>query len=251
MKQPTLKVEGARYIVSVDPDRRIIQDGTIIVEGQRITRVGKTADLSDVHADRIVDAQGMVVTPGFCNGHIHISYAHATRGIFPDDLGADYLPNVFKLQSVMTAEEEYYTTLLGITELIKYGTTCFLDPGTTKFLDVCMEAYELTGSRIVIVSNVVDKENPLNIPVSSTDDALKEIERVIQTYNNDLNGMVTAWAMPFAPAYCSDGLLQTSKEIADKYDTGLTLHYNNSEGFINKTITSTGCLLYTSDAADE
>ena len=29
----------------------------------------------------------------------------------------------------MTEEDEYYTSLLGITELLKYGTTCFLDPG--------------------------------------------------------------------------------------------------------------------------
>ena len=103
-----------------------------------------------------------------------------------------------------------------------------------------MDAYKLTGTRIVIGSNVVDKENPLNIPVSSTEGAGNEIERVIQTYNNSLNGTVTAWAMPFSPAYCSDNLLKAAKEIADKYDTGLTLHYNNSEGFINKTITSTG-----------
>ena len=37
-------------------------------------------------ADRVIDAREMVVTPGFCNNHMHISYAHATRGIFPDNL---------------------------------------------------------------------------------------------------------------------------------------------------------------------
>ncbi len=36
-----------------------------------------------------------------------------------------YLGHVFTLQGAMTAEDEYHTTLLGITELLKYGTTCF------------------------------------------------------------------------------------------------------------------------------
>ena len=61
---------------------------------------------------------------------MHISYAHAVRGLFPDDLGAAYLPNVFRLQAAMTAEDEYATSLLAITELLKYGTTTFIDPGT-------------------------------------------------------------------------------------------------------------------------
>ena len=88
MKIPDLKIEGARYILTLDPERRIIRDGAIIVDGQRITQVGKTSELAGVAAARVIDASEMVVTPGFCNGHMHISYAHAARGIFPDDLGA-------------------------------------------------------------------------------------------------------------------------------------------------------------------
>ena len=176
MKEATLKVDNARYIVTVDPERRIIQNGTIIVEGQRITQVGKAADLAEVTADRIIDARSMVVTPGFCNGHVHTSYAHATRGIFPDDLGADYLPNVFKLQSVMTAEEEYHTSLLAITELLKYGTTCFLDPGSTKYIEACLPAYEKSGCRIITGSHITDRPNPLGLPEVSTANAVKTME---------------------------------------------------------------------------
>ena len=129
MNNETLKIQGARFILTVDPDRRIIQDGSILVQGNRIARVGKADELAGVFADRVIDAREMVVTPGFCNGHMHISYAHAARGVFPDDLGPEYLPNVFQLQAAMNEEEEYHTSLLAITELLKYGTTCFLDPG--------------------------------------------------------------------------------------------------------------------------
>ena len=112
----SLKIENARFVLTLDAERRIVADAAILVEGDRIARVGKSAEMRDVPADRTIDASEMVVTPGFGNGHMHISYAHATRGIFPDDLGPAYLPNVFALQSVMTPEEEYYTSLLAITE---------------------------------------------------------------------------------------------------------------------------------------
>ena len=84
----TVKIEGARFIITMDPERRIIRDGSLVVQGQNIIQVGKAEDLVDIQADRVIDAKDMVVTPGFVNGHMHISYAHATRGIFPDDLGS-------------------------------------------------------------------------------------------------------------------------------------------------------------------
>ena len=100
MPDATIKIKGARFIVTMDPERRIIRNGSLVIRGQNIIQVGKTDDMTDVQADRVIDAKDMVVTPGFVNGHMHISYAHATRGIFPDDLGSAYLPIVFKLQAL-------------------------------------------------------------------------------------------------------------------------------------------------------
>ena len=157
-------------MLTMDSRRRIIRDCSILVRGQSIVLVAKASELQGTAADRVIDAREMVVVPGFCNGHMHISYAHATRGIFPDDLDPpDYLANVFRLQSAMTEEEEYYTSLLAITELLKYGTTCFLDPGSTKFLDPCMQAYEEAGCRIIVGRQVLDLPNPLNLEVTPTE----------------------------------------------------------------------------------
>ena len=122
MRDQTLKIEHARYVVTLDGERRIIQDGSILVEG-RPHQPGRARRPSwrRLRADRVIDARHLLVTPGFVNGHMHISYAHAVRGIFPDDLGSP-LPHVFQLQMAMTEEEEYHTTLLGLVELLKNGT---------------------------------------------------------------------------------------------------------------------------------
>jgi 5-methylthioadenosine/S-adenosylhomocysteine deaminase len=228
MQAQTIKIEGARFLITMDESRRIIQDGALLIEGQRITRVGKTAELQDIPADRTIDAREMVVTPGFINNHMHISYAHAVRGIFPDDLNPGiYLANVFKLQGAMTEEDEYYTSLLGITELLKYGTTCFLDPGSTKFLDTCLQAYEQAGCRIVVGAQVVDQPNPINIPVTSTEASIAIMEKAITGYDRRLNDRVRAWAMPFSADYATKELLLAAKKLADRYQVGLTLHQSN------------------------
>lgn len=237
MQNHTLKIEGARFVLTLDPTRRIISDGSILIEGQRITRVGKASELREVTADHLIDAREMVVTPGFCNNHMHISYAHAVRGIFPDNLDPTvYLANVFSLQGAMGEEAEYYTSLLGITELLKYGTTCFLDPGSTKFLDACLQAYEQAGCRIVVGAQVVDQPNPLNLPVSATQDAIATMEKTIRTYDHRLDDRVRAWAMPFSADYSSTELLQAAKRLADQYQTGLTLHQNNTPASVQTSL---------------
>ena len=80
---PSLKIDNARYVVTVDPQRRIVRDASILIDNGRITRVGKAAELAGASADRVIDARQFVVTPGFVNGHMHISYAHAVRGHLP------------------------------------------------------------------------------------------------------------------------------------------------------------------------
>ena len=235
-----IKIEGARFVLTLDPGRRIIADGALLIRGGRIAAVGKTAEFADVPAGRVIDASEMVVTPGFCNAHAHISYGHATRGIFPDELGADYLPNVFALQAAMTEEEEHCASLLAITEMLKGGVTCFLDPGSTKHLDACMSAYERAGCRIIVGAHLTDAPNPLGLPTHSAADGAALMERVVREYDGRLGGRVRAWAMPFDAAYCSDELLRAAKRIADDYGVGMTLHQTNGDDAVADSVAKYG-----------
>ncbi|MGH7353427.1 MAG: amidohydrolase family protein [Candidatus Rokuibacteriota bacterium] len=226
MPDRTLKVEHARYVITLDPQRRIVQDGSILIEDDRIRRVGKAAELESAHADRVIDARHMVVTPGFVNGHMHISYAHAVRGIFPDDAGSP-LQHVFKLQMAMTEEEEYFTSLLGIVELLKNGTVCFVDPGSTKFPDACLQAYEDAGIRVILGECVTDQAAPFPLPRYPITEAIDRTSAFLEKWHGRLNGRLRAWAMPFSPETCSADLLRALKRLADEHRTSLTLHHGS------------------------
>ena len=226
MSTLSLKIDHARYILTVDRQRRIIQDGAILIEGGRITRVGKAAELADARADRVIDGRYLVVTPGFFNGHMHISYAHPVRGIFPDEQASPLL-HVFNLQSAMTEEEEYHATLLGLVELVRNGTVCFLDPGSTRFPDACLQAYEDAGIRVVLGEAVTDQEAPWKLPRYPVSEAVARTTSFIEKWNGRLDGRIRAWAMPFSYETCSAGLLQALKRVVDEHRTGLTLHHNS------------------------
>ena len=222
----TLKIDNARYVITVDRERRIVQDAAILVEDGRISRIGKAAELAGARADRVVDARHMVVTPGFMNGHMHISYAHPVRGIFPDDQGSP-LVHVFNLQTAMTEEEEYSATLLGIVELLKNGTVCFVDPGSTKFPDACLQAYQDSGIRVILGECVTDRPAPFTLPRHAPDEAIARTRSFIAKWHGRLEGRIRAWAMPFSPETCSADLLRALKRVADEHGTALTLHHTS------------------------
>ncbi len=222
----SVKIDHARYILTLDGDRRIIRDGSILVEGGRIRQVGKAAEMAATRADRVIDARRLLVTPGFMNGHMHISYAHPVRGIFPDEL-ASPLNHVFNLQAAMTEEEEYHATLLGLVELLKSGTVCFVDPGSTKFPDACLQAYEDSGIRVVTGECVTDREAPFTLPRHATAEAVARTAAFVDKWHGRLDGRVVAWAMPFSPETCSAELLRELKRVADERRTTLTLHHGS------------------------
>ncbi len=222
----SIKIENARYALTLNPQREVIENASVLVEGQRIAQVGKFEALRDVSAERVIDARGAVLTPAFVNGHMHISYAHAVRGIFRDDVtGRERLREVFRLQSAMTEEEEYWTSLLAIIELMKSGTVTFVDPGSTKFVDACMQAYADAGCRVVTGTCVIDLESDLALPRFSTHDALETTREFIKRYDGRLDGRLRAWAMPFSADTCSPELLAGLWRIADEAGTWMTIHH--------------------------
>ncbi len=226
MPDHSLKIENARYVLTLDPQRRIIRDGSVMVERGRISAVGKAAELAETRADRVIDGRRFLITPGFFNGHMHISYAHAVRGIFPDELASPLL-HVFNLQTAMTEEEEYYTSLLGIVELLRNGTVCFLDPGSTKFPDACLQAYEDSGIRVILGECVTDQAAPFKLPRYETTEAVARTASFLEKWHGRLDGRLQAWAMPFSPETCSADLLRAVKRVVDEHGTSLTLHHGS------------------------
>jgi cytosine/adenosine deaminase-related metal-dependent hydrolase len=241
-----LKIEGIAFAITLDAQRRVLQDATVVIDRQRITHVGKTDELRGVTAERTIDAHGGVLVPALVNGHMHISYAHAVRGLFPDDfVGLQRLKEVFRLQSAMTEEEEYWTSLLAIIELLKSGTVTFVDPGSTKFADACLQVYTDAGCRVVTGECVTDREVELALPRYSTDQAVRRTSDFVRTYDGRLDGRLRAWSMPFSADTCTWELLAACKRVADERGTWMTVHHTGgtTQGLLDHAALGANVLL--------
>ena len=144
-------ITGA-VIVTQDDERRIIRDGALATRRDRIAAVGKRADIeSNVNAASVIDGRRFVITPGFIDAHIHITGDPLTRGYVPDDISDEFGDTlrrwVIPRYLAHTPDDERLSARLAAVEMLRAGTTCFLEAGTIRYLDEVVEGLEQAGIR--------------------------------------------------------------------------------------------------------
>ena len=110
-------------VITVDGERRVIEDGAVAVLADRIVAVGKTADLkARFSPDRTIDAHRKAVLPGLIDGH-----AHAGHGLLKTMGGGDTQAWMDACKTIYTlgADEEFWyaEAKLAALERLKCGTT--------------------------------------------------------------------------------------------------------------------------------
>ena len=69
---------NARLVTFADKGWGLVDDGALLVEGEQIVWIGKSADAPTAHAE--VDCAGALITPGLIDAHTHLIYAgHRAR----------------------------------------------------------------------------------------------------------------------------------------------------------------------------
>ena len=214
-------------VVTMNPAREVIDDGAVAITGSGIVAVGKTSSVrSQWDAAEIVDGRRFVVTPGMVNTHIHITGEPLTRGYVPDD--TPFEENVFAwlcpLYSVYTEEEERLSGQLAAAEMLRSGTTSFLEAGTVRFVDAVVDGLVEIGIRGRVGKWVWDLPAEPAVYRQTTDDAIANLERTLSEHRHVAGGRIQAWSMVIGHTTCSDPLWRAAAELAARYGTGLNFH---------------------------
>uniref|UniRef100_A0A7J3VUE8 Amidohydrolase n=1 Tax=Caldiarchaeum subterraneum TaxID=311458 RepID=A0A7J3VUE8_CALS0 len=223
------------FVIPVDGRRRIIRDGCVLVEDDLVELVG-SRELVLPHAAgaEVVDAEGCLIIPGLVDTHVHLAQA-LLRGVVPDNLTLiPWLRNwVWRLQGVYDESDARASAALCILEMLKTGTTSFIEVHihTRYGFNGIAELVERSGIRGVLSKAVMDMkgyaaaENAL--PPGMVEDreaCVREFKQMHSRWAGRADGRIDVWLGLRSAGAVSEDLYHEAAALAREYDTGITNH---------------------------
>ncbi len=102
-------LKNGEYVITMDQERRIIEDGSVAIDKGEILEVGKTDDLTEKYqAKTVIDAKDKVIMPGIIDGHAHPAQ-YLSKGIADDVAGL-----VGNASNLLSATNDLVRTSAGI-----------------------------------------------------------------------------------------------------------------------------------------
>ncbi|MCY4088026.1 MAG: amidohydrolase family protein [Actinomycetia bacterium] len=230
-------------VVTLDPERRILDRGHIGVRNGRIALLaGGSAPSKPIEVTRTLDARGGLVHPGLIDAHAHVAWGLA-RCFIPEHFSEDEVFwnfDVLMLNGVSDADENLGTRL-SCAEMAMNGTTCFADTGSAiRDLAPTAEGVEAVGIRGMI-ANLVGDSGGEEIPALDRDpeQCLARLEDGLHRYPAG-DGNVWACAGLCGMELCSDALVRDAKALADRHGVPLNLHKSFSSAEVDERRTALG-----------
>jgi cytosine/adenosine deaminase-related metal-dependent hydrolase len=218
----------------MDPLRRVIEDGAVLLENGLITQVGRSSDVKpQKRAEFEIDAKGMAVLPGLVDTHVHLAQA-LIRGCADDTSLIDWLQKfVWPLQGNFDSEDGKASAELCMLEMIKSGTTTFLESGlhSRYGLDGIAESVQRAGmrgimSKMVMSSPGYGSQQSIMHPgmIEDAETCLREVEDSFKNWNGRAEGRILVWYGARSLGGCTPELYARIAQGARRLGTGVTMH---------------------------
>jgi cytosine/adenosine deaminase-related metal-dependent hydrolase len=245
--KPAKLIEHLEFAITCDPDDRVINDAAVLIEGDRITDLGTSDEVNErlrlrsqpPETDRM-SGRRLGLAPGFVDSHVHLSET-LSRAVFPDVI--DTRTWVFHwakpFYAHVSPNDEAVGSLLGTAEMLRGGTTCFLDMGAQNDPAPVAAAVEQTGIRGVTGRHAADVK-PREIPPGwskkmvnhhffpNADIALEALAETVQTWDGAAEGRLGVWVNIEGKEPCSLELHVGARELASEMGVGTTYHLATS-----------------------
>ena len=222
--QADLIVTG-RWIVTVDPTGRVIENGAVAVVGDHIAAVGTASEIRKLWTakQRIDAGADGIVSPGLINTHTHAPMS-LFRGIADDLKLQDWLEKYIFPAEAKHVNPEFvrWGTRLACLEMMLGGTTTYTD--MYYFEELIAETTKQAGMRAVLGQTVIG----FPVPDAKTPaDELVRTENFFKKFKND--PLITPAVAPHAVYTNSDETLQNCRMLANKYDLPLLIHLSETK----------------------
>lgn len=204
-------------VITQDKDRPYIEDGAVVIEGNKIIAVDTTENiLAKYKEEDIIDVDGKVIMPGFINTHHHI-YSAFARGMAssgkPNENFLEILENLWwKIDKKLSLEDLKYSAYTTYIDCIKKGVTTVFDHNASPFavtgsLDSIADAAKDLGLRTCLCYEVSDRDGE-----KIAQEGIDENINFIKKYNTDEQNMIKGMFGLHASFTLSDETLRKCDE---------------------------------------
>ena len=193
---------------------------SLLIKNDLIAEISDEIDESN--ADKIIDASGKILLPGFVNTHTHLSMT-LFRGL-ADDLSLDSWLNdhIWPMEANLNGDYCYIGALLGAVELIKSGTTTFSD--MYFYMEDVARAVDEAGIRAVLSYGMIDFGDS-----EKREAEIKENLTLFENCNGMADGRIKVFFGPHSPYTASEELLIKVRQLADEYKMGIHIHVSETQ----------------------
>jgi 5-methylthioadenosine/S-adenosylhomocysteine deaminase len=207
----------------------VVEGAVSIVDG-RIASIG--AEPSTPH-DRVIDAAGDWLLPGFVQTHVHLCQT-LFRG-YADDLRLlDWLKRrVWPMEAAHTAASLRASARLAAAELLQTGTTAVLTMETVHQTDAVCEAVAASGLRATIGKCMMDADDA--VPRGLRETTRRSIDESLalrRAWDGAADGRVRIAFAPRFAVSCSRPLLEEVASLSAEHDCLVHTHASESRGEI-------------------
>jgi 5-methylthioadenosine/S-adenosylhomocysteine deaminase len=231
-----------RYVVTMDPQRRVIENGAIAIRGDRILAAGPKSEIEQRYqARQRLDRPDAILAPGLINTHTHAAMS-LFRGIADDLRLQEWLEHyIFPAEARnVTPEFVRWGTRLGCLEMMLSGTTTYTD--MYYYEDVVAEATKEAGLRGVLGETIIGFPSPDS---KTAVDALAFTDRFLTRFHDD--SLIVPAVAPHAIYTNSDETLKACRALANRHAAPLVIHlsetkHENDECLAKRHLTPTQAL---------
>lgn len=226
------------YIVTMDTSLGIIENGHIVIEGNRIKFVGKHLEeaLKTWKPEIVFDLKGKVIVPGLINLHSHM-YQIMLKGVM-SDLPYAIWDNmyVFPLAKYMDKEATKYAGYLAMIEMLESGTTTVADIHYfhTNWNNIygLVEAAKEIGIRGCFAWGIIDEGAPEYI-IRDSDESLRRFSDFYKKWNNAANKRIRVDIAPVGFGMTSEETIKKIAVIARELGLWIHIHAAGTQAAVS------------------
>lgn len=219
------------WVITMNPQRDVLEEASILIEGEFITGIGTRRQLEENHPEcEVIDCRDAIIIPGMINTHTHL-FQTLLKGLGDDMVLKKWFTCMTGPSAVELTEEDVSAAALhGCVESLRSGVTSLVDfmyahprPGLTAKV---VEAFEATGIRGHVCRGFLTTGEEHGIPaqlIETPEQALADARTLIYRYNR-AESRVKVGIAPSMIWALEEKVLRGTRALANETGALITTH---------------------------